>query len=72
MPHQLGEVFATAFEDHLIAGSMLRAMAHLLDVGAVGVLERGLALDDARHGGEVALTSCSVIKHISILTFTTF
>lgn len=45
----------------LPAGWMLRAISHLLDIGAIGVLERRLSLDNARHSGEVALASCSVI-----------
>ena len=42
---------------------MLRGSVYLLDVGAVGVLELGLALDDAGHGCEVALPTGSVIQH---------
>ena len=45
---------------------MLRGRVHLLDVGAVGVLELGLALDDAGHGREVALPTGSVIQHFSL------
>ena len=65
-----------AFDAHaLAAGQMLRAakhsggldsasqmmIKHLLDIGSVGVLKRRLALHNARHGGEVTLTTGSVI-----------
>ena len=45
---------------------------YLLDVGAVGILEAVLALDDARHGGEVVRTSISVVKHFLFLLFQYF
>jgi len=38
-------------------------MIHLLDIGAIGVLELGLALNNTRHRREIALTSVGVIEH---------
>ena len=40
---------------------------HLLDVGAVGVSEAVLALDDAGHRGEVSLAATTAItEHFSL------
>ena len=42
-------------------------MVNLLNVGAIRVLELFFAVDDSRHGREVALASVCIIQHFLTL-----